>query len=265
MFNFRTCLSEESTRVIADFLLEYGLNPVAIYDNLSSDDTKVLINKELRGKSGVYLILNKLSLDFYVGSASTNKFYSRFSNHLLYLTGSKILKSAVLKNSIGAFVFIVLEYFSKVVDQNTNKELIDLEDFYLKTLQPDYNILTEAGFSFGYKHTEITRLRLSVNYSQARKEFIGNLNRGRSLSLVTCERLRKVSLLRKIPSYSEQALLNMKGSSKPVSVFNLSTGTVFGIFPSLLAAAEATGSSKKTLYRTLKTEKKILKRKWRVS
>jgi len=51
------------------------------------------------------------------------------------------------------------------VTKVNNKQLLDMEDFYLKTLLPNYNILTEAGSSFGYKHTDITRLKMKQNYS----------------------------------------------------------------------------------------------------
>jgi hypothetical protein len=58
--------------------------------------------------------------------------------------------------------------------------LLDLEDFYLKSLLPNYNILTEAGNTFGYKHTEIDRIKMKANYSEQGRLAIGNLNRGKS-------------------------------------------------------------------------------------
>ena len=51
-----------------------------------------------------------------------------------------------------------------------NKNLLDLEDFYIKSLLPNYNILTEASSSFGYKHTEITRINMKYNYSIERRK-----------------------------------------------------------------------------------------------
>jgi len=39
-----------------------------------------------------------------------------------------------------------------------------MEDFYLKSLLPNYNILTEAGSSFVYKHTEFTRIKMKANF-----------------------------------------------------------------------------------------------------
>jgi len=38
---------------------------------------------DTKNLSSIYLNLNKVILDYYIGSASTNRFYARFSNHLL--------------------------------------------------------------------------------------------------------------------------------------------------------------------------------------
>jgi len=88
-----------------------------------------------------------------------------------------------------------------------------LEDFYLKSLLPNYNILTEAGSSFGYKHTELDRIKIKTNYSLERRELIGNLNRfapHNTLSKDTIEKMRIKALLRENRVYSEKALQNMK-------------------------------------------------------
>ena len=91
--------------------------PVFIYDNLDNEDIKKQIAQETKGLSGVYLILNKETLAFYVGSASTNRFNSRFTNHLLYLNGSKIIKNSVKKYKLYNFCFMILELFPEVVTQ----------------------------------------------------------------------------------------------------------------------------------------------------
>lgn len=59
--------------------------------------------------------MNKVTLDYYIGSASTNKFYVRFSNHLFNFNGSRIVKAAVIKYNISEFAFIILELFPQVV------------------------------------------------------------------------------------------------------------------------------------------------------
>lgn len=75
---------------------------------------------------------------------------------------------------------MILELYPNIVTKKNNKELIDLEDKYLKLLLPNYNILTEAGSSFGYKHTEVDRQKMKDIYSDVRRVKIGNLNRGKN-------------------------------------------------------------------------------------
>jgi group I intron endonuclease len=242
------------------FIAEKNLNPVFIYEDLSNNTVKSRVLNETRDVSGIYLILNKVTLDYYIGSASTGKLHARFSNHLFNFNGSKIVKNAVKKYGISSFAFMVLELFPEIVNKENNKKLLDLEDFYLKSLLPNYNILTEAGSSFGYKHTEITRLNMQANYSEERRMAIGNLNRGKSFSPSIIELMKKSALNRKKPIYSEQAILNMKKKSKAIIVYNLDY-TVFGEFSSMIEASKSLGCDQKTIRRALQSPKNILRRR----
>ena len=151
--------------------------------------------------------------------------------------------------------------FPEVVNKENNKRLLDLEDFYLKSLLPNYNILTEAGSSFGYKHTELDRIKMRDNYSLERRLFIRNLNKGKKLSSETVEKIREKALTKGKVYYSEKALFNMKKKSKPVILYNLNN-TVFGEYSSIREAANTINCSSKTISRALKTDKKILKRRF---
>ena len=249
------------SKIVDIFIKDKNIKPVYIFENLDLQETREKLCKEIKHISGIYMILNKKTLDYYIGSASTNRMYSRFTNHMIYFTGSKILKLAIKKYNLSNFAFLVLEIFPDVVTQLNNKQLLDLEDFYLKSLLPNYNILTEAGNSFGYKHTEISRIKMKANYSLERRLQIGALNRGKTLSKETIEKFRINALNRKPYIYSEQGKLNLKKKSKPLLVFNLN-GTLYGEFNSLTEAANILNCSLKTINRCLKTEKKILKRQW---
>lgn len=249
---------------IKKFLREKNLKPVFLYDNLELSLVKKQILTDSENLSGIYLILNKVTLDYYIGSASTNRIYSRFSNHLIYFKGSKIVKLAVKKYKLSSFIFMILELFPEIVTKENNKFLLDLEDFYLKSLLPNYNILTEAGSSFGYKHTELDRIKMKSYYSLERRELIGNLNRGKKFSKETIEKMRASAFLRENRVYSEEAIKNMKKNSKPIKVYNLD-GTVFNYYTSITEAAKNLNCNIKTIYRVLKTEKKILKRRFKLS
>lgn len=202
------------------------------------------------------MILNKETKDYYIGSASTNRLYARFCNHIIYFRGSKVVKLAIKKYGLENFVFIVLELYPNVVNRENNKELLDLEDKYLKLFLPNYNILTEAGSSFGYKHTEVDRKNMVDNYSEARKERIGNLNKGKKLSPETIEKIREKALNR-LPMSEEKCICNIR----PVILYNLN-GTVYGKYSTILDAAKAINCNEKTIRRALKTEKKLVKRQW---
>lgn len=263
----RISSSIERTDVVKNFLNEKNLNPVFVYENLKNDIVKRQIVEETKGLSGIYLILNKITLSYYIGSASTGRLKTRFSNHLINFTGSKVVKNAVKKYKLDNFAFIVLELFPVIVDRENNKKLLDLEDFYLKSLLPDYNILTEAGSSFGYKHTEVTRLKMKAEYSEERRAKIGSLNRDKKLSLDTIESIRKAADFffkkynRKKVVYSEEGLLNMKKNSRPVLVKEIS-GIVYAEYPSVTETANAFNCSVKTVQRALKGETKLLKKRW---
>lgn len=95
--NKRYFSTSYNSDVIKNFLKSKNLNPVFTYDNLDEDSIRKVIATQTKGLSGVYMILNKQTLDYYIRSASTDKFNSRFTNHLIYLNGSKIVKNAVKK------------------------------------------------------------------------------------------------------------------------------------------------------------------------
>lgn len=249
----------EISERLKTIIQELGLNPVYVYENLNLEDTRKQILNDTRGLSGIYMIVNKVTKDYYIGSASTNRFYARFSNHVIYFRGSKIVKLAIKKYDLINFAFIVLDLYPNIVTKVNNKELLDLEDKYLKLLVPNYNILTEAGSSFGYKHTEIDRQKMKDIYSDARRERIGNLNKDKKLSPETIEKIREKALNR--PSMSDVTKQKCITNTRPVVLYNLN-GTVYGEYSTILDAAKSINCDEKTIRRALKTEKRLVKRQW---
>jgi group I intron endonuclease len=245
-----------SERLIT-IIKELGLNPVYIFENLDLENIRKQIQNETKSLSGIYMIVNKITKDYYIGSAATNRFYPRFSNHLIYFRGSKIVKSAVKKYGLSNFAFIILDLYPNLVTKQNNKELFDLEDRYLKLLLPNYNILTEAGSSFGYKHTEVDRQKMTDSFNDARREMISGLNRGKKLSFETIEKMREKALTR--PSMSDETNKKCITNTKPIVLYNLN-GTVYGEYLTILDAAKSINSSEKTLRRALQTKKGLVKR-----
>ena len=257
-----TCLNksgcaETSFERLNTIMEELGLNPVYTYEKLDSENIRKQILNETKGLSGIYMIVNKITKDYYIGSASTNRFFARFSNHLIYFRGSKIVKLAVKKYDLKNFAFIILELYPNVVTKENNKELLDLEDKYLKLLLPNYNILTEAGSSFGYKHTEVDRQKMKDLYSEARRDKIGSLNRGKKLSPETIEKIREKALNR--PAMSNETKKKCIAHTRPVILYNLND-TIYGEYSTILDAAKSINCNEKTIRRALKTEKRLVKR-----
>lgn len=172
---------------------------------------------------------------------------------------SKIVKAAVKKYGLENFAFLILDLYPDVITKENNKELLNLEDKYLKLLLPNYNILTEAGYSFGYKHTEIDRIKMKEVYTKERRELIGSLNRGKNLSSETIEKIRISALNR--PPMSEETKLKSISNTRPIILYNLD-GTVYGNYISIKEASLAINCNEKTITRALKTEKKLVKRNW---
>jgi group I intron endonuclease len=168
------------------------------------------------------MIINKTTKDSYIGSASTNWFYARFCNHVIHFTGSKIVILAIKKIWFEKFCFC---WYPNVVTKENNKKLWDLEDKSLKLLVPNYNNLTEAGSSFGYKHTEIDRQNMKDHYSHDRRKKIGSLNRGRKFSPEIIERMRENALTRS--PMSEKTKNKCITNTRPVVFYNLDR-TIYG-------------------------------------
>jgi hypothetical protein len=113
----------------------------------------------------------------------------------------------------------------------------------------------------------MTRLKMVQNYSPERRLWIGNFiashasHKNKSISEQYKENIRKAVLTRVKPIYSEEALANMRISSKPIIVYNIDK-TVYGEYPSITAVAQSLRCSIKTINRAMNTQKKILKRRW---
>jgi hypothetical protein len=74
------------------------------------------------------------------------------------------------------------------------------------------------------------------------------------------ENMKKAAFTRVKPVYSEEALVNMRKSSKPIIVYNLDK-TVYGEYSSITEGAESLRCSVKTISRAMNTPKKILRRR----
>jgi group I intron endonuclease len=234
---------------LAIILSKLNIKYEAIYTNLHIEENRDKMRKDLKNKQGIYMIFNLVTESYYIGSASTDRFMARFHKHLISLIGSKVVKSSVLKYGLSSFAFIILEYYPDPINRDNNKLLLQLEDKYLKTLLPRYNILTEAGNSFGYNHSEEIRNKMSNNYSDERREFIRNLNLNKNLSIETRKKISEQALKRPPMSYESK----LKCITKERSVYLYDKiGNYLYFCPNTKLAALLLHCSYKTVQRALK-------------
>ncbi len=127
---------------------------------------------------GVYKITNKVNGKFYVGSTAIN-LLQRWNDHKSQLRAGKHsnihLQRSYDKHGIGNFVFEILSYCDNV---------LEIEQYYIDTLKPQYNIEKIAGSSIGVKRSMSTRNKIS-------RTKLGNRNRVGQIK--TTEEIQKIS------------------------------------------------------------------------
>lgn len=144
---------------------------------------------------------------------------NRLHKHLFGLSGSANVGANVTKYGLDQFAFILLDTVGEIVTTENNQVLLDLEDFHLDTIKPTYNILRRAHNSFGYTHTAETITRLKSNYSSARRDTIGALNRGQKLSPTTIQRITAAALAR--PPMSEKTRQLVSANSAKAQLYKI--------------------------------------------
>jgi group I intron endonuclease len=113
-----------------------------------------------RGKSGIYCWRNKISNKAYVGSGLnlTRRFNEYFNPRYLkkeLLTKNSKIYGSLLKYGYSNFSLDILEYCEPC-------SLIEREQFYIDSINPEYNICRVAGSRLGRKHSPDTLLKFKT-------------------------------------------------------------------------------------------------------
>lgn len=134
----------------------------------------------MKQKSGIYKIMNIVNNKIYVGSAVDLR--KRKSQHFSNLKNNKHvnkhLQSSYNKHGLENFKFEILEY---VKDKEM---LIEREQYYIDTLNPEYNICKIAGSCLGLKKSynvkkKISEARKGVKHSKETKNKISKALKGK--------------------------------------------------------------------------------------
>jgi len=113
-------------------------------------ESKRVIYKSLKGKSGVYLFINNITRDLYVGSSIT--LTKRMTSHFYLANSDKatkiVLARAMRKYKLQNFSLGILETCA-----SDTLVCLELEQKWMDKYKPRYNVLKIAGSSSGFRHS----------------------------------------------------------------------------------------------------------------
>lgn len=136
-------------------------NFVLYFENVKQD--KKNIYEKLRNKSGVYLFINNITKDLYVGSSIN--LTKRMTSHFYYANYSKETKVVVTR----AFRKYNLENFSLAILELCDPDLktcLISEQKWIDHYNPKYNTLKVAGTSYGFRHKIETIIKLKESFKK---------------------------------------------------------------------------------------------------
>jgi group I intron endonuclease len=144
-----------------------------------------------------------------------------FSKTRLINSRTPIYK-AIIKYGYESFELEILEYCEPSI-------LISREQYYIDLLKPEYNILSIAGNSSGYKHTESTMAKFKLRMASDKTR--ANLAEAASGRILSKEAKTKISLARtgtRLSNETKTKLSNIGAAIRgvPVKITNTLTGEV---------------------------------------
>jgi group I intron endonuclease len=143
-----------NSHLLINLLDKKDINYIKRYEN--AYDMRKDILKENKGKSGIYMLTNKLTNDIYIGQSIdiSKRFKNYFNISYIKSKESFIISRALIKYGYSNFSVTILEYCDK-------SDLLIREQYYFDKLNPEYNILKIAGSYRYYKHLEETKAKIS--------------------------------------------------------------------------------------------------------
>lgn len=170
-----------------------GFPSTQIYLNADKDKLEILMDN--KRKTGIYLWTHNESGNTYVGSAiDLSKRLSVYYSMPTLINKKNYIYKALLFHGYSSFTLMILEYINiSNLDKNKIKDLIlEREQYYIDTLNPEYNILKVAGNSLGYKHLEESLIKMSgSNNPMFGKTGENNPFFGKTHSIEALEKMRK--------------------------------------------------------------------------
>uniref|UniRef100_UPI002028B26D hypothetical protein n=1 Tax=Russula rosea TaxID=176822 RepID=UPI002028B26D len=196
------------TTVSKNYLKTDNINYVKFYEN--AFDMKKDILNENKGKSGIYMLTNKITKRIYIGQSSNLS--NRFKNYLnfSYINSKPHLKinSALIRYGYSNFSVTILEYCDKL-------DLLIREQFYFDKLNPQYNKL--AGSSLRSKNSQETKAIINKFLKEVsvkeKSALSGNLQKEATKNQIKLKKLKESKpLLGKTHSEISKEMMKEKAS-----------------------------------------------------
>ena len=115
-----------------------------------------IIKHSCKDRSGVYAFINNINGKYYIGSAVC--LYSRLRDYdqswYARVNENTLIMRAIAKYGMDNFTIVILEFTTTEIARTT-------EQTFINTYKPEYNILTLANSSLGYKQTEEAKRKIS--------------------------------------------------------------------------------------------------------
>jgi len=163
------------------------INQVKVYED--AYDMRKDILKENKGKSGIYMLTNKLTNDIYIGQSVdiSKRFRNYFNLSYIKSKGSFIISRALIKYGYSNFSVTILEYCDK-------SDLIIREQYYFNKLNSQYNILKIPGSYRDFKHSEETKTKISKSlkgiYKKEKSALFGRTHTKETRKLMSLKKAR---------------------------------------------------------------------------
>uniref|UniRef100_UPI002113C4C4 hypothetical protein n=1 Tax=Aspergillus sclerotioniger TaxID=319627 RepID=UPI002113C4C4 len=215
-----------------------GGSPINPYDFVlyfeNVKQKKKYIYNQLRNKSGVYLFINNITKDLYVGSSLNLS--KRMTSHFFHANSSKatniIITRAMKKYKLSNFSLGILEFCKPDI-----MICLDLEQKWIDYLKPKYNILKIAGSSSGYRHTIETIAKLKELFKKENHPKFGSITSSETKKSIS-EKIKKFYLTHSHPSKGLKGKLSPQYGIGGNFVFCYSLKGEELIFPSINAARQ---------------------------
>lgn len=142
------------------YLKNLKCKPIEIFFDCVKDKNEIY--KKYKYVTGIYMWYNKITDKTYIGSGfNLGKRINDYYYNSKLKKGNRKIDNSIKKYTLENFILIILE----IISSNNNykiikEEYLKREQYYLDLYKPEYNILSIAGSSLGFKHSQETKDKL---------------------------------------------------------------------------------------------------------